>query len=358
MNWQRDKLTAEKARQYMGHMSQAGGLVHYRLLDGKAAGTEAVDFCLTSGLRFTVLPGRGMDIAWASYCGIPLCYIAKPGVVSASHYEPGGMDWLRSFFAGLLTTCGLSNVGNPCVEQHPELGQISHGLHGRISNTPAEQVALFEDWEDDSYVLRVSGKMREAVLHGDNITLRRTYETKLNERGFTLTDHICNEGFHQHLLSILYHINIGYPLLSPDSRFVCRSRVSGTDLESRAKEKDFGTFREPKPFDHQYGFHHDIVPDDDGYVRAAVINDKLALGLSICYQKSQLPKFNQWTVMSTGEYVLGMEPGTCHPVGREAVEKDDEAPILAGGESKDVTIRFEVLDGKENIAAFENLIGL
>jgi len=357
MKYLSDSITEDISRKYLGHISQVGGLIHYKLLDGKAGGTEAVDFNLASGLRFTVLPGRGMDIAWASYRGIPLCYMAKPGVVAASYYEPNGMDWLRSFYAGLLTTCGLSNVGNPCVEKHPELGDIRHGLHGRIANTPAEQVSLYEDWENGRYVLRASGKMREAVLHGDNVTLRRTYETGLDEHGFTLTDLIRNEGFHEHHLSILYHINIGYPLLSPDSRFILSSTVSGSDEESKTRENSYGVFRDPKPYNHQYGFHHDITPDKNGYVRAAVINDKLELGLGICYLKKQLPKFNQWTVMSTGEYVLGMEPGTCHPISREAVEKTGEITVLAGGESKDITIRFEVLDGKEKIQSFEKLIG-
>ena len=42
-----------------------------------------------------------------------------------------------SFYAGLLTTCGLLNIGNPCTDDGEELV-----LHVRISNIPFEKISI------------------------------------------------------------------------------------------------------------------------------------------------------------------------------------------------------------------------
>jgi len=338
---------------YMGSISQVAGLKRYRFTDGKAADVEAVDFKLGSGLSFTVLPGRGMDIAWADYKGASLAYMSKTGIVSPAYYESEGMNWLRNFFAGLLTTCGLSNVGNPCLEKHEEIGDISHGLHGRICNMAAEQVSVFEDWVDGKYIMEVSGKMRGAQLHGENISLRRKISAVMGEKCFRLHDTIKNEGAYDHDLMLLYHINIGYPVLDRNSRFVCKtikSTMMGEQDEQPSSE--YSACHEPVKRCVQKCYSHDTAADEDGFVRAAVINDELGIGLGVCYKKDQLPQLTQWKTLSTGEYVIGIEPGTCSPVNRNWASENGQSCILASREIKEVEILFQVLDGKDEIKSF------
>ena len=98
----------------VGQMSQIAGARASELTSGLAKGVAAVDVKTGTGFAFTVLPGRGLDIAWASYKGAPIGYISKSGVVGAAHFvEKGAEGFLRNFFAGLLTTAGLSNIGPP-----------------------------------------------------------------------------------------------------------------------------------------------------------------------------------------------------------------------------------------------------
>ena len=94
-----------------GDMAQFCGARRSVLAEGRAAGVETVDVWNYAGLAFSVYPGRGMDIGRLTYRGVPVSYLAKPGVASPGYYESSGMNWLRNFFAGMLTTCGLSNVG-------------------------------------------------------------------------------------------------------------------------------------------------------------------------------------------------------------------------------------------------------
>ncbi|HOV70432.1 MAG TPA: DUF4432 family protein, partial [Clostridia bacterium] len=142
----------------VGDMSQLCGITRHILADGKAWGVEAADIKTGTGFDFTVLPGRGMDIASLKYKGIPVSYMSKTGIVSASYYSDKGFDWLRTFFAGLMTTCGLSNAGGPCEDEDRLLGERHHGLHGRISNGQAENVCVYTGWEGPDYIMRVSGR--------------------------------------------------------------------------------------------------------------------------------------------------------------------------------------------------------
>ena len=126
------QLTKRELLKRVGDISQLAGARECTLESGKSRGVSVVDVKTGSGLNFTILPDRGMDIAWADYKGIALGFISKTGIVAPSYYEPNGNDFLRGFYGGLLTTCGLTYMGTACVDNGKSLG-----LHGRASNTPA-----------------------------------------------------------------------------------------------------------------------------------------------------------------------------------------------------------------------------
>ena len=196
----------------------------------------------------------------------PISYISKTGVVAPAYYESEGVEWLRSFFAGLLTTCGLSNVGAPCSEDDPVLGTRPYGLHGRISNMAAEQVGVREEWQgEDALLMSVSGCLREACLHGENLTLRRTVSARLGENCLRIHDVVENAGFRARPLMLLYHINLGYPILDDGSRFLCRSRDirPATEL-ARAELADYARMSGPVVGAAERVYFHDPQADANG----------------------------------------------------------------------------------------------
>jgi hypothetical protein len=350
-----------KNRQFLqsrvGDLSQIVGLKRYTFSEGKAKGIEAVDVKTGTGLSFTVLPGRGMDIAWAEYKGFPFSYISKTGIVSAEQYNPNGLEWLRTFFAGLLTTCGLSNDGGPCDEEHPVLGKQHYGLHGRISNTVAEHVCVKEEWQDDEFILSVSGRMRESVLHGENLALRRTIKTSLGAKSFNIHDVVENEGMNDQPLMLLYHINIGYPVVDEKSRFICNSNeVVPTSARSDEKIGEFSQMQAPTKGEPEHLFFHDFKTDENEMTYCAIVNPDLEFGVYLKYNKSQLPKFSQWKMMAESEYVLGMEPGNCNPVGRTEARKNGTLEYLKAGERKEVDLEIGILSTQEEINEFVKTI--
>ena len=172
-----------------------------------------------------MLAGRALDVAWASYKGAPLGYISKTGVVGPAHFvEKGAEGFLRNFFAGLLTTAGLSNIGLPCQD-----GDESFGLHGRVGNIPAEDVCVSQGWKGEDYFIRVAGTVRQAKVFGECLLLHREITTQLGSNALVVRDVVENAGSRPEPLMLLYHCNFGYPIVSAGSRLY----TSGGSVEPR-----------------------------------------------------------------------------------------------------------------------------
>ena len=337
----------------VGDVSQIAGLRRYEFAEGKAKGVEAVEIHTGSGLELTVLPGRGMDIAWISYRGVPLSYMSKTGIVSPAYYESAGMNWLHNFFAGGLTTCGLLNVGGPEKVVHPVIGEREYGLHGRISNTAAEQVSLFEDYENGTYQMKVSGVVKEGILHGESLTLRREISTQFGSSEFTIRDTVTNRAATTQDIMLLYHINVGYPLLDSSSRLVCDCQSVTPQSEEAARELDKAfSYTDPVQGISERCYAHDINADVDGNVKVGFVNPDLELGIELCYNKEQLPCFNHWKMMNTKEYVVGLEPCTALPQGYAKAKENGTTLTLAPGESKVFEITYKILDGCDELGEY------
>ena len=198
------KLTKEEFMKYVGDPSQVADARPCVLSEGKADGVRAIEVKTGGGLHFTVLPTRGMDIAWAEYNGKALSFISKTGVTHPAYFEKDGLSFLRGFFCGLVTTCGLTYFGAPCEDDGQSLG-----LHGRISNTPADGVCIEKYWDGDEYILKIRGQVRESSVFGENIVLIREIETKLGGKSLKITDKIQNQGFNQQPLCFFITVILG-----------------------------------------------------------------------------------------------------------------------------------------------------
>lgn len=333
---------------YVGNFSQVFGIKEYTLSGGKSKGVKAFDVRNGSGLEFTVLADRCLDISGLSFKGMNCSYMNKTGIVAPEYYNDNGIGFLRSFYAGFLTTCGLRNVGNPCDDE----GE-SFGLHGRISNTPSEEVCANIDWVDNVPVLTINGKMREARLFGENLMLQRKITCRYGENKIFIQNTIENYGFRKEPLMLLFHFNMGYPLLDENALLITPTEeLIPRDEEARKGVETFNQFQPPTPEYAEQVFYHNLRTDSEGNTSVALVNKKLELALSISFNKKQLFNFTQWKQMGEGEYVLGMEPGNCLVGGRADVRKNGSLEYLEPGEIKKFDLVVEIIEGTDNINAF------
>ncbi|MBE0478601.1 aldose 1-epimerase family protein [Candidatus Aerophobetes bacterium] len=339
----------------IGDLSQVAGVKPYELTEGRARGARCVDVWTGSGFEFTVMLERGMDITRAFYNGKSLCWRSSTGDVHPHFFEPEENNWLRSFPGGLLVTCGLTQAGFPCEDEGEKLG-----LHGRISHIPAEGVKIDEKWQDEDYILSIEGKMRQSAVFGENIILQRKIWTKMGESRFWVEDKVENRGQKQVPLMILYHFNIGFPVVREGSRLLSPSVEVEPADEISAKEKDaYAQFPAPTSNAASTVYYHKMRADEEGMVRCALINDTVAgeeLGVYMLYRIDQLPNFVEWKMMGEGEYVVGMEPANCRVEGRAKERQRGTLKMLQANEEKQFWIEFGVLQGKSQIEEFEKKI--
>jgi hypothetical protein len=348
-------FTKRHMLEYVGDFSQLFGIKDYTLSSGKAKGVRAFDINNGSGLEFTVIADRCLDIAGLSFKGTNCSYISKSGIVAPAFYEKDGIEFLRSFFAGFLTTCGLRNAGAPCEENGDQFG-----LHGRISNTPAEEVNAAVTWKNDLPTMTISGLMREARLFGENLVLRRHISCKYGENKITLHNSIENLGFKKEPLMLLFHFNLGYPLLDEHAELVTStSKLTARNDVAKEGINEYAQFQPPTAGYVEKVFYHALNSDSKGRTAVALVNKKLGLGVALHFNQSELSNFTQWKQMGQGEYVLGMEPCNCTVDGRVNAREQNTLEYLEPGEIKRFDIEIEIMDGLEEIQsmtqAIENL---
>jgi galactose mutarotase-like enzyme len=315
---------------YIGNLSQLGGCRHYTLSEGWARGMRATDINTGSGLRYTVLPDRAMDISLASYKGSNLVYLTCNGETNPAFNEPEGIGWLRTFTAGLLTTCGLTYLGSPCEDEGEQLG-----LHGRISASPARQFSDLSEWDGEKYCIKVRGIIEEGFLFGNKLRLERIISSVLGESVIHVQDKITNFGSKPSPFTILYHMNFGYPLLSEDTELIMEpSETIPRDADAVAGLNEFRRFIKPQPDFKEQVFYHKMKGNNAGEAWVTIRNQKVKTAVTIKFNIKQLPYITQWKMMGNGEYVLGIEPCNIPCKSRDVLRKENILPFLQPGESK------------------------
>lgn len=297
----------------VGAMEQLASIRQMVSDDGKGRGMRVIDINNGSGLAFTVFPDRGMDIGQAFYKGTPLAWLSCNGEVAPQFYDPSGCEWLRTWPGGLLTGCGLANVGGPVTVNGEPLGQ-----HGRLSHLPAEGINTSAAWSDGgAYTLEVSGRMRHCRVFGENLSVTRRITTALGENAITVRDTVENLGFSPAPFMLLYHINLGWPLVDAGTVLdMPRHKVIPQNEHSAQGLADWATFTAPVPGFAEQVYYHMQPPNRQGLASARLVNKKAGIAFRVTYRVAELPYLIQWKMMGQGEYVVGLEPANCLPEGQ------------------------------------------
>lgn len=341
MNYQEEK-------KYVGHRDQLMRIKRFRMQEGKAEGVELLDVQNRSGMHFDVNVSRGMDIPYLDFCGENIGFVSPCGIVSPEYFDDKELGFLKSFTAGFLTTCGLKVAGAPC-----EYEGTFYGLHGNLSHTPAEEVSAVIEENGNSSCVVIKGKVRDAVIFGDKMCLEREIRCSYKERKITLKDKVTNEGFKRARQMILYHCNIGYPVLSPDSEiFIPALETKARNVHAQEGIDSWMKVQEADADYEEMCYYHKLKPDEKNHSVAAVYNPDLDMGIAIEIDLSTLDHFVQWKMMGAGDYVMGLEPSNSTIDGIEDAVKNGSMKYLEPGETREYNLTFHILKGREE---FEEL---
>jgi hypothetical protein len=342
--------------QRVGSMRQVCGIELGVLDEGVETGVRFAEVRTGSGFRFRVVISRGLDIADADWRGIPLAWRSPSAIPGPWFYEPEGLGWLRTFYGGLVVTCGLATAGAPSVDEGKSLG-----LHGRYSTLPASRISVDERWEGNDYVMTLRGQVQEAVIFGENVLLTRGITARLGESRFFVRDVVENVGYRTAEHMILYHINGGYPAIGPGGRLISPTlKATPRDAEAEKGKGRYAEFPAPIPGYLEQVYYHELAPDADGRVRAALANEGFAggkgFGFYVAYRADQLPRFTEWKMVGQVDYVVGMEPANCLVEGRAKERERGTLQFLEPGERREYELEIGALENAEAIRVFRDTV--
>ena len=358
-------LDRAQLRRRLASISTACGVRLMTFADGPERGVRVLEFRTGGGLRFTVLVDRGMDVGDLDWCGVPLAWQSATGYRASSLNDSeseGGLGLMRSF-TGFMLTCGFDHARRPDHESSAHYGspmrsEILHPLHGRGALTPARLVGYGADWTPDGdLMLWCEGEVRQAFLYSENYVLRRRIEAMAGSSRFTVSDHLVNEASMPAPHMLLYHLNLGWPLLDDGSEFL--APASETVWSSVSREtQPIGCWRQegPQPGGGQQVFVHRVVPDEAGFVNTALVNRRLGLGVRIGWPKSQLPWLQEWQCLAEGTYAFGIEPVTNRFGTRFELMEQGEIAWMQPGEERRYDLAVDVLQGDAAIECCETAI--
>ncbi len=267
----------------ISNFAQVASIRRYTITDGRAKGLDVLD-CDNGKIRFLLNVTQGLDIMQLYHEGQNVSFVSKNAFIAQN--EP----FLTRFEGGMLYTCGLDSVG----------GREGYPTHGTYHLKPAE--VYHAECTEEGIV--VEANIRDTELFGKNLVLNRKITCKIGEGSVQIDDTLINEGFRQEEYSILYHVNLGYPMLDEGGKIV--ADLNKATPRTAWAEQNKGAMLDitkPLPCQEETCYFLDVKTPKVSY-----INQKLGKKFTVEYSKETLPCFVEWKSMACGDYALGLEP--------------------------------------------------
>jgi hypothetical protein len=268
----------------------------------------AIDVRVVNGLSLRINRQRGLDIGAAWFRGVPIAWVGPAGEGGAEAAE-----WRAAWGGGLVTTCGLDNVGAPSE---------GVGLHGTYTFLPAHGVTCERS---------AAGAAVTATIDGPRG--RRVERTITAEGGSVeLADRTTNVSDARLEAPLLYHVNLGWPLWDAGARVE-------TDAHEVRPRDDDAAPHDPTAAPPEPASLPERVWEHLGATSARVRNDALGLAVELEFD---LPRLWQWIDPGPGVYALGLEPANCSVLGRAHDRAEGTLPFLDPGDERTTRIAVSV----------------
>ena len=281
-----------------------------QVTDGRGNGARQI-YVANGKLHFVLSESNALDILRLWHEGTNIGFVSKNGLYTAP------TDFLGNFPAGMLYTCGLDAIG----------GVEGHAIHGRIHSIPAEIRELAADEKG----VKIVAEIRDTALFGQNLSLTRTVSTAEGSDEVKIEDRLVNCAFRDEKYCMLYHVNVGCPIVDAGAR------ISGNFVESKPRtpwaEHEMAKMLEiEQPLDNaeETCYFHKTK---DG--KMSIENPKIGKRFTVT---SSLRKFVQWKSRASGDFVVGLEPCTSW------LDGELKYSVLKPGKSVKNTIVLKVED--------------
>ena len=342
------------------YVTDAGSIAvrHGRFTGGLSDGVEVV--VIDTGVAETwVLPTRGMGLWQIVANDVRYGWDSPvPGPVHPDRVpvmDPSGLGWLEGFDE-LLVRCGLRSNGAP---QFDDSGRLEYPLHGRIANLPANDLRIEIDSKNGHVDL--SGTVIESRLFFQNLRLVSRLRMTANQPTVEITDDVTNDAASPSSIQLLYHINVGAPVLGDGATIDASIQsIRGKDDVSAAEIDQWHRCGPPQTGYTERVYLAEAQSDPSAesprpiqsssgggkWAHVSITSPKTDTdprGLRVWYDVETLPRLNVWknTAAFDDGYVVGLEPATGHPMTRREEEAAGRVVPIEPGQTRSFHVTLQ-----------------
>jgi len=311
--------------------------------DGAERGVRVLELRSGGGLEAEIVIDRTFDIGRLALNGTTVSWHAPAGYRSAANIDPHAEDGqgFLTGMSGLLSTCGFDHIRQPERETaydaplHPT-PQIAYPLHGGGAHQPARLIGYGVNEEGPRPHIWCEGEITQSMMFRGALRLRRRIEMPLGGRTITLADTVTNIGPTAVSSMMLYHVNLGYPLVDQASVL----SIDPAEKVWSDGDHDATTHFGPSPATpvSEISVHRQTA--ENGMAECRLHNPETGLSFSLAYSSNTLPYLQLLRVRGDGYNLIGIEP--CSTAGRTRRDARDagEMPILNPGDSRRFSIEI------------------
>jgi len=325
------------------------GIKYHQIQSGKSAGMHCLSID-TGSVTTTILPDRGMGL-WKCWSGdlefgwqSPVTGPVNPSLVPV--HDASGIGWLEGFDE-LLVRCGLQSNGAP---EFAENGTVRYPLHGRIANLPAHRLDIQIDVENG--ILDVTGAVSESRFLIYSLELQTRYRFRVGSPVIEIIDTVTNRSSQLGSMQLLYHINVGQPVLQSGSTVHTPFRnLAPRDPHAAESIQQWNQCSGPSAGYNEQVYFVEPIGDDHNWSEAMLASADGNYGFAVHFDTRTLPYMTLWKNTAAVEdgYVVGLEPGTGFPNARSFEERNGRVVTLQGGESRTFRLKLQPLTTSNSV---------
>ena len=269
----------------ISNLMQLASIRRYEMTEGTERGLRVLD-CDNGKLRFLLNESKALDVMQMYHKGENVSFVSKNGFTARE------IAFENRFEGGMLYTCGLDSVG---AREGFELHGTHHLTLARVTRAEVSEKGVL-----------IEAEIRETALFGKNLVFRRRVFSQIGSDTLEISDTLENCGTREEEYCLLYHVNVGYPMLDAGAELIDdaeevipRTPWAAEHIGSRraigaavANQEEMCYFLRLK------------TP------RVTLKNAALGKRFTLEWSQETLPNFVEWKSMASGDYALGLEPCT------------------------------------------------
>jgi len=270
----------------ISNFQQVASLRRYTMTEGRERGLDVID-CDNGNLRFLLNVSKGLDIMQMYHRGQNLSFVSRNGFTAEN------IDFMSRFEGGMLYTCGLDSIG----------GRDGYVAHGTYHTFPAQVLTA----RCDKQGIVVEALVRDTAMFGQDLVMKRRITSDIGGDCIVVEDSLTNLSFKEQNYCLLYHVNVGYPMLDAGAevRLNEKSCCGRTPWATQNMESRF-EMEEPVVDTEETCYFIEMNEP-----RAGIVNKTIGKEFVLDYSGDTLPCFVEWKCMVSGDYALGLEPCSC-----------------------------------------------